>query len=306
MEQEKQRVAQRAHAIGEEKNGLEQRISGLERELNEFNLEQSRNEVRIVDLEEEFKPFAAMELLKEAELPALRNRLPKIETELSKIGAVNMKAIQSFEDYKKEVDDVRGKALVLDEERKAVLEMIDKIEVKKLNVFMECFNKLNFYFSELYKRVFQREGKLGLSDPVSPLAGGLLIEAKYKEGKMKSLDEMSGGEKSVTALALLFAIKQYQPSPFYIFDEIDAALDEDNSARMGLMIQEVAKKSQVISITHNDAVIKMADQLIGVALNKQKSSVVGLKLKGTLTAGAGGAGAAAEEDDEDEKEELSA
>ena len=283
-EQEKQRVAQRVHAIAEEKAGLEQRISGLERELNEFNLRQSGNEVRIVDLEEEFKPFAGIELLKDADLSALRSRLPKIEAELAKIGAVNMKAVQSYEDYKREVDDVRSKAAVLEEERKAVMEMIDKIEVKKLNVFMEAFNKVNFYFGELYKDVFKKEGRLGLSDPVNPLAGGLLIQAKYSEDKMKSLDEMSGGEKSLTALAFLFAIQQYQPSPFYIFDEIDAALDKDNSVRVGLMVQQVAKKSQVISITHNDAVIKMADQLIGVALNKQKSSVVGLKLKGALGA----------------------
>ena len=308
MEQEKQRVSARVHAVAGEKGELEGRISGLERELNEFNLEQSRNEVRIVDLEEEFKPFASIELLKEAELPALRSRLPKIEAELDKIGAVNMKAIQSYEDYKKEVEDVRGKAAVLEGERKAVLEMIDKIEVKKLNVFMECFNKVSYFFGELYKSVFQKEGRLGLSDAVNPLAGGLLIQAKYKEDKMKSLDEMSGGEKSLTALAFLFAIQQYQPSPFYIFDEIDAALDKENSVRVGLMIQQVARKSQVISITHNDAVIKLADQLIGVALNKQKSSVVGLKLKGVLSAGGvlGGGEKPDEVSDEEGAEELSA
>ena len=190
-----------------------------------------------------------------------------------------MKALEDFDRFKKEVDDVRGKANKLDEERLAVVEMIDKIEVRKLNVFMECFDHVAKKFSELYFQFFEGEGHLDLSDKEEPLKGGLLIQAKYKEDIMKSIDAMSGGEKSLTALAFLFAIQSFDPAPFYIFDEVDAALDKENSIKVGKMISDQAKTSQFISISHNDSVINHADQIIGVALNKQKSSVIGLKLK---------------------------
>jgi len=188
---------------------------------------------------------------------------------------------------KKEVEDVRGKAAVLEGERKAVLEMIDKIEVKKLSVFMECFNHVSAKFSELYYNFFEGEGKLELGDSLNPLEGGLLIQAKYKEDTLKSIDAMSGGEKSLTALAFLFAIQSFEPAPFYIFDEVDAALDKENSVKVGRMIKSISGKSQFISISHNDSVINQADQIIGVALNRHKSSVIGLKLpRGEYKSGA--------------------
>ncbi len=199
--------------------------------------------------------------------------------EIEKLGAINMKALENFESYKKEVEEVSLKAQKLEEERKAVLEMIDKIEVRKLNVFMECFEKIAKKFEELYYNFFEGEGKLELSDKINPLEGGLLIQAKYKQDKLKSIDAMSGGEKSLTALAFLFAIQSYEPAPFYILDEVDAALDKDNSIKVGKMIAEQSKKSQFIVISHNDSVINQADQIIGVALNKQKSSVIGLRLR---------------------------
>ena len=84
---------------------------------------------------------------------------------------------------------------------------------------------------------------------------------------------------SLTALAFLFAIQSFEPAPFYIFDEVDAALDKENSVKVGNMVKEQSMKSQFIAISHNDAVINQADQIIGVALNKQKSSVIGLRLR---------------------------
>ena len=94
-----------------------------------------------------------------------------------------------------------------------------------------------------------------------------------------SIDAMSGGEKSLTALAFLFAIQSFEPAPFYIFDEVDAALDKENSLKISRMLKEISRDGQFISITHNDSIVKEADQIIGVALNKQKSSVIGLRLK---------------------------
>lgn len=209
----------------------------------------------------------------------LQKRIPEIEKQIKKLGAINMKALERFEELKKEVDFVKEKADKLEEERKAVLELIDKIELKKINVFMQCFEQVSKRFSGIYFHFFGGEGKLGLSNPQNPTDGGLLIEAKYNEEKLKSIDAMSGGEKALTALAFIFAIQSFDPAPFYIFDEADAALDKENSLKLAKMIKEISKDSQFISITHNDSIIKEADQIIGVALNKDKSSVIGLRLK---------------------------
>jgi chromosome segregation protein len=90
---------------------------------------------------------------------------------------------------------------------------------------------------------------------------------------------MSGGEKALTALAFLFAIQMYESAPFYFFDEADAALDRENSEKLARMIGQISRESQFVAITHNDSLIREAHQIIGVALNEQKSSVIGLKLK---------------------------
>lgn len=282
LEEEKQRFHQKTEKLSAKRDEIDEKLDALEKRLNEQQIENSKNEVRLGDLQEEYKNFEGVELFKGANVANLRNRLPQIEKELKQIGAVNLKALEGFEEYKKEVEDIRSKANKLDEERKVVLEMIDKVEVKKLQVFMDCFNEINHRFQQLYYNFFEGEGRLGLTEPTNPLAGGLTIEAKYKGEKLKSIDAMSGGEKSLTALAFLFAIQSYSASPFYLFDEVDAALDKDNSAKLARMMKEISKKSQLVAITHNDVIIKQADQLIGVALNKQKSSVIGLKLEGKL------------------------
>ncbi len=278
-EEEKQRIETKINNISEKKAVLEKQVDQKEKEINELNLSFSKNEVRIVDLEQEEQEFKGIKILEEGSLNELKSRIVEIENEIDSLGAINMKALASFDSYKKEVFTIREKANKLEEERLAVLEMIDKIEVRKLNIFMDCFNQISKKFSELYYSFFEGEGKLGFSNDENPLESGLLIEAKYKEHKLKGIDAMSGGEKSLTALAFLFAIQSFEAASFYIFDEADAALDKENSLKVARMIREISKQSQFISITHNDSIIKESDQLIGVALNKQKSSVIGLRLK---------------------------
>lgn len=278
FEEEKERLATRIENLEGKRNSASVKAEALSNQINEFNLAQSKNEVRIVDLELEFEHYKDEKALKEFNVAALRQRIPVIEREIEALGAINMKAVENFDAYKKEVDDIRGKTEKLESERKAVVEMIDKIDVKKNFVFMDCFEKIDHKFRDLYYMFFEGEGKLGLTDEVNPLDGGLAIQAKYKGEKLKSIDAMSGGEKSMTALAFLFAIQSFEPAPFYIFDEVDAALDKDNSLKLGRMVRAMSGKSQFISITHNDTMIAEANQLVGVSLSKQKSSVVGLRL----------------------------
>ncbi len=255
------------------------KIKKIEGRINDFNIEKSKLEVRQTDLEEEGKEFEGFEKIGEKTIEELKERAVKIEKRLEEIGAVNLKAVDNFKDLKTEVEEIQVKANKLEEERLAVLDMIDKIDVKRTNVFMECFGEVNKNFSDMFSKFFNGEGLLDLTNPDQPLESGLLIDARPKEGKLQNIDSMSGGEKTLTALAFMFAIQLYSPAPFYAFDEADAALDKENSLKMGGLIEKIAEKSQFIAITHNDTITKKASQIIGVALNKDNSSVIGLKLK---------------------------
>ena len=244
-----------------------------------MRIDNSKNEVRIADLSEEIKGFEEIELITGKELGELKERLGRIEKRITELGAVNMKAIDSFEGQTKELIEIKEKSEKLDQERIAVLDMIEKIEIKRATAFIDCFNQVNEHFKKTFYSLGEKEGTLKLTDEADINNSGLLIEAKYDQEKMINIDSMSGGEKTLTALAFLFSIQLFRPAPFYIFDEADAALDKTNSLKLSKMIAEVCRKSQFIAITHNDSLIKESNQIIGVTLNEQKSSVIGLKLK---------------------------
>ena len=275
----KEELEERIEEIGEKISVMHQKSKALEQQENQVNIDNSGLGVRMSDLKEEFEEFKDVKKFSEFNAQDLRTRLSAIEKKVSELGAINMKAIESFNELAGEVREVRVRVEKLEEERIAVLGMIDKIEVKRTTVFMDCFESLNRYFSNTFLDLFSGEGLLSLSNPEAPLESGLIIEAKHKGNSLQNIDGMSGGEKTLTALAFLFAIQLYEPAPFYVFDEADAALDKENSVKMVKIIKQISKKSQFIAITHNDPLIKEADQIIGVAVNKQKSSVIGLKLR---------------------------
>jgi len=255
------------------------KVKKIETRIGEFNIEKSKLGVREADLVDETKQFEGIEPYTSKSLDECKERLAFIEKRLSDIGAVNYKAVDNFNELKKEVEDIQVKASKLSEEKLAVLDMIDKIEVKRTSVFMDCFNEINKNFKDIFFKFFNGEGDLRLADGEKPLESGLMIDAKHKAGKLQNIDSMSGGEKTLTALAFMFAIQLYHPAPFYAFDEADAALDKENSLKMSNLIEKIAEKSQFIAITHNDIITKKAHQIIGIARGRDDSSVIGLKLK---------------------------
>jgi len=279
MIEEKEKLDKSILKIEDKVRDKQAKQRSLGQQENNLMIEKSKREVRLADLKEEFLDFKEIERIKEFVLKELQERLKAIDKRIEELGAINMKALASFNQLEAEVIDVRKKVEKLDEERLAVVEMIEKIDVKRTNVFMECFDELSKNFSKMFNTLFNGEGILELSNKEKPLEAGLLIQAKHKGNNIKNIDSMSGGEKTMTALAFLFAIQVYEPAPFYVFDEADAALDKENSIKMAKIIKEISLKSQFIAITHNDPLVQEANQIIGVAVNKQKSSVIGLKLR---------------------------
>ncbi|QQR92156.1 MAG: chromosome segregation protein SMC [Candidatus Iainarchaeum archaeon] len=258
----------------------------LESQLSELKIDQSKYDTRLVDVNEELKHYEGVKFLEGMEQVELKKRIPVLEHEIKQLGAINMRALEDFGHYEKEVLDIRDKAQVLSEERLAVLDMIKGIDVKRGEAFMETFDEINKNFNRLYTSFFDGTANLSLTNPAAPLESGLIIEAKHgSENRLKNIDSMSGGEKSMTVLAFIFAVQLYEPAPFYFFDEVDAALDMNNSVKIAMLIKEMSKASQFVMVTHNDAVVKAADQIMGVTKSNTVSTVLGLKLEKAIAEG---------------------
>ncbi len=279
LSEQKQRLSEKLVAVKQRLSKNDSKTKETESFLNGIAIENSKLEVRKSDLEEEAKAFEGVPTFESFDAKELRQKLPQLEKQVQKMGAINQKAVENFGLFEQEMLEIKRKSDKLEEERLAVLDMIKKIEDRRTQVFMDCFNAINRHFNEIFFTLADGAGRLSLTNPEQPLESGLLVEASMKGKPIYSIDSMSGGEKTLTGLAFLFAIQMYNPAPFYVFDEADAALDKENSMKLGKIIAQISAGSQFIGITHNDTIVREADQIIGVALNEQKSSVIGLKLK---------------------------
>ncbi|MCS7284455.1 MAG: AAA family ATPase, partial [Hydrogenobacter thermophilus] len=166
----------------------------------------------------------------------------------------------------------------LNQEKKAIRDMIEEIEAKKLNAFTEAFESIN----ESLKRVFAElspggKAYMQVEKPEDPFSGGINLVVKPKGKEVQYLEAISGGEKTLVALSLIFAIQDYKPSPFYYFDEVDAHLDEANAKRVGQLIRKRSQKAQFIVVTLREVLASYADKLIGVSMRGGVSKVFPVK-----------------------------
>jgi chromosome segregation protein len=167
-----------------------------------------------------------------------------------------------YDHQQTQVDDI----LKAQEDIKKVMA---EIQAKSEALFRESFEQINHNFAEIFARLFNGgQAKLDLLEPERPLASGIEIEATPPGKKTKSMRLMSGGEKAMTAIALMFAIYMVRSSPFCVLDEIDAPLDEQNVGRFLTLLDDFAKNTQFILITHNKKTMSKAQVLYGVTMNE--------------------------------------
>ena len=143
--------------------------------------------------------------------------------------------------------------------------LMDDLSAKKKGLFMRSYDAVNENFKAIYAQLSGGgEAFMGLDDEDDPFAGGLMINAKPKNGKLLRLEALSGGEKSLTALSFIFAIQEYQPSPFYVLDEVDMFLDSVNAEMVAKRVKESSAKAQFIQVSLRKVTLALADHLIGV------------------------------------------
>ncbi|MCD6227034.1 chromosome segregation protein SMC [Candidatus Micrarchaeota archaeon] len=263
--------------LSTQKGNIERKMERTIGELNGFEVQKVSLETRLGDLKGEYEEFNKYPLIDAGE-----NRLQEImemyENTLNQLGNVNLRAPEIYEEKKKEMDEIRERITRLEDEKKAVYRMIDEIEQRKRDVFIEVFNGINDKFKEMYSNLMHGEAVLILDDYNNPFNSGLRIKVTYN-GKETYIDSMSGGERTVLSIILILAIQMIRPSPFYLMDEVDAALDKENSKLLARLIKNMSKNSQFIVVSHNDEVLKSADAVLGVSRdNNGNSKVVGIKL----------------------------
>ncbi len=209
-----------------------------------------------------------------------------IEESLSKkhlLEPVNMRAIKKYAKIKRRYDDLIEKHEIVVNERQAILEFIEKIELEKKKTFMDAFNGINKHFREIFSKLSPGgEAKLELENPEEPFMGGVKMLARPGGKKWCITQSMSGGEKTLTVVALVLGIQIYLPSPYYILDEIDASFDDYNASQVASLIKDLSKKSQFILITHRDVTMTKTDQLLGVSNVNGLTSIINLNIHDAL------------------------
>jgi len=204
----------------------------------------------------------------------LTSQLATITDRISRLGAINQRALLEFEEAEVEFKDVEVKKVKLEEEKQSIVSFMETVERRKKDTFLEHYNSISANFSRIYSKLSGGEGELALENPETIFDGGLIIKAKPLGKEVSRIDLLSGGEQSMAALAFIFSIQEHTPAPFYILDEVDAALDKTNSEKLGVLIKGYSENSQIVIITHKDAVMRFCDQLVGVYLSPEKISKI--------------------------------
>ncbi|MFC1710794.1 chromosome segregation SMC family protein [Nanoarchaeota archaeon] len=260
--------------VSEKKN----HTHNIEQDINNFKIDKARIDATVEALETEMLEFPNIELAKGSK-EVLIQKLEKTQETLTRIGSVNLRSLEVYDSIKKEYDIIKEKAEIIDKEKEGILKIIHTIDVKKKKVFLLTFKQLNDIFGRNFSQLSTKgQVYLDLEDKKDPFAAGVNIIVKTGHGKYFDVTSLSGGEQTLVALALIFAIQELNPYCFYILDEIDAALDKRNSERLAGLLLKYMEKGQYIVVTHNDEVISRATNLYGVSMHDGVSKIISLKV----------------------------
>lgn len=224
----------------------------------------------------------------------LREKLAKSREELKALGSVNLMAPEEFGEQKERYEKLQASYDDTNKSLENLIRVSEEIKTKSTEMFLDTYNKIKKNFHNMFRRLFGGgRGELRLVDPQNVLTSGIDIYAEPPGKKLQNIALLSGGEKTMTAVALLFATYQVRPSPFCLLDEIDAALDDKNVSSFVTALRSFAKLSQYIVITHNKKTVMGASTMLGVTMQESGvSKVMTMRLDKEISA----------EPDESEKE----
>jgi len=283
LKEEKRNLRFRYETIREEQTANEKAVYRLQSEQNRLE-----NEIvglmadleQLADAEEELVKRENSREPSYKEIEAVEEKIRELERELEAMGPVNLKSLTDYDMERERYEEIVDKKAKLEEEHKEILRFMEELEKEKTQKFLQVYNEIADNFSKVFAKLSPGgEASLMLENPEHPLMGGITVRSKPRGKDIVSLDAMSGGEKTLTGLALIFAIQMHSPASFYVFDEIDAALDDVNAHNVALLIQEMSKSSQFIVVSLRDVTVRKADLLIGVSNQDGISRIVSVDLE---------------------------
>jgi chromosome segregation protein len=205
----------------------------------------------------------------------MKKQISSIKDDIKKLGDVNVNAIEEYKEVFERHSFLTTQHNDLKEAEKELVKIIDELDVAMRNQFTEQFGLISSEFDKVFKELFGGgKGTLELLDDDDILEAGIRIIAQPPGKKLQNMMQLSGGEKALTAIALLFAIQNLKPSPFCLLDEIEAALDESNVDRFAKYLLKMTKNTQFIVITHRRGTMNKADSLYGITMQEKGVSAL--------------------------------
>lgn len=279
---EQERLNQLIRELGEKKGLLEAELDRLKREQNDIEIKKAKTDARLEEIRSALENIEKPpnEDLKDADVDALGKRIKELERELGAIEGVNLRAVDMYDELEKQYAEIKERNERLHMEKEKIYDLIETIEEKKRTVFFEAFGTVKEHFERIISELYPSTmGNLLLENDNDPFNSGLILEVKPRGREGMNIDSLSGGEKTLTALAFLMATQGVSPSPFYILDEVDAALDQENVLRLVRFLKNNSSSAQFIMISHNPETVKHMDSVVGVHMQDGLSRTVGVDMQ---------------------------
>ncbi len=280
----------RLEALRRDRGAAEKQLGELREKLARIDLESAETRLRLETLVEQIRrefdiePEATLNVecpeLVDATAPT--TRVKDLERELRLMGPINPLALEEFNQLQERHTLIEGQLEDVRNSRRELAKVIKAIDEEIITVFAAAYADVAENFSKLFSMLFPGgSGSLRLSDPENPLDTGIEVEARPSGKNVRKLSLLSGGERSLTALAFLFAVFRSRPSPFYLMDEVEAALDDVNLSRFLGLVQEFRNEAQLLIVSHQKRTMEAGDCLYGVTMQPGGSSkAVSEKIKG--------------------------
>ena len=266
-----------------EREDLSKQMNSLDKEVYRLNGQREKLEESIEsqinymwdEYEITLSDAASMRNEELSDLSSMKKDISRLKDEIRKLGDVNVNAIEDYKNLMERYTFLKTQHDDLVEAEQTLLGIIEELDTSMRRQFNEKFAEINREFDKVFKELFGGgKGTLELIEDEDVLEAGIRIIAQPPGKKLVNMMQMSGGEKSLTAICLLFAIQNLKPSPFCLLDEIEAALDENNVARFAKYLHKLTKNTQFIVITHRRGTMEKADRLYGITMQEKGISTL--------------------------------
>lgn len=279
----KEELSNRQKTFFKSRDEMSERITALDKEVYRLNAQKEKLEESIEaqinymwdEYEITLSDAASMRNEAMSDLAAMRKEITSLKDQIKKLGDVNVNAIEDYKNLMERYEFLKTQHDDLIQAEQTLLNIIEELDTAMRKQFQEKFHQICSEFDKVFKELFGGgKGTLELMEEEDILEAGIRIIAQPPGKKLQNMMQLSGGEKALTAIALLFAIQNLKPSPFCLLDEIEAALDESNVTRYAKYLHKLTKHTQFIVITHRRGTMEAADRLYGITMQEKGVSAL--------------------------------